>query len=78
MNAPFHSFTELFDQLGLASDEAAIQSFIADHAPLPSDMRLPAAPFWTPAQRRLLHESLAADSDWAEVVDRLSLALRAG
>ena len=76
MEASFHRFSELFAQLGLAADDASISSFIASHAPLPGNVRLDEAGFWTPAQRRLLRESLTADADWAEVVDRLSLALR--
>ncbi len=76
MDTGFHRFSELFAQLGLASDDAAIQAFIAVHAPLPGAMRLSEAPFWTPAQQQLLRESLTADADWAEVVDRLNAALR--
>jgi Protein of unknown function (DUF2789) len=39
-------------------------------------VRLEDAPFWSPAQARLLREELAEDADWSEVIDRLSLALR--
>ncbi len=76
MNAPHHEFAELFAQLGLPADDADIRRFIAAHAPLPDAMRLEDAPCWTPAQARLLRESLAQDADWATVVDRLSLAMR--
>lgn len=76
METSFHRFAELFAQLGLATDDAAIRSFIAEHAPLPGDIRLDEAPFWTPAQGRLLRESLTEDADWAEVVDHLDAALR--
>lgn len=78
MNDAHHEFSELFAQLGLPSDEAAIRSFITSHAPLSADVRLEDAPCWTPAQARLLRESLAQDADWATVVDRLNLALRVG
>ena len=78
MNTAHHGFADLFAQLGLPSDEASIPSFIASHAPLPDHMRLEDAPCWTPAQARLLRESLAQDADWATVVDRLNLALRSG
>jgi Protein of unknown function (DUF2789) len=76
MNTAHNGFTELFAQLGLPSDESSIQDFISAHAPLPDHMRLEDAPCWTPAQARLLRESLAQDADWATVVDRLNLALR--
>lgn len=70
-------FPELFAQLGLDADFESIRSFIATHAPLPGDLRLEDAPFWTPAQARLLSEALIVDAEWADVVDRLNLALHA-
>ncbi len=76
MDAAHHDFAELFQQLGLPSDEASIRHFISANAPLPEAMRLEDAPCWTPAQARLLRESWAQDADWAPVVDRLNLALR--
>jgi len=45
--------------------------------PLPGATRLADAPFWTPAQARFLGEEIAEDADWAEIVDRLDVALRA-
>jgi hypothetical protein len=68
--------TNLFAQLGLPSDEAAIQQFIATHAPLPETVPLASAPFWTPSQASFLREELREDADWAEVVDQLNLMLR--
>ncbi len=76
MDIEFPRFPELFAQLGLDDDVASIRAFIASHSPLPGDVRLEDAPFWTPAQARMLRESLVEDADWAEVVDRLNLALR--
>lgn len=76
MNTAQPRFAELFAQLGLPDDEASIQQFLQQHGHLPPTVRLEDAPCWTPAQARLLRESLAQDADWAEVVDRLNLALR--
>ncbi len=76
MNLANHHFSELFAQLGLPSDEQGIQQFIKTHAPLSADIKLAEAPFWTPAQAAFLHESLLQDSDWAELADQLSNALR--
>ncbi|WP_024867843.1 DUF2789 domain-containing protein [Pseudoxanthomonas suwonensis] len=76
MEATYHPFSELFAQLGLADDRAAIEAFIATHAPLPEQLRLEEAPFWTPAQAQLLREERIDDADWAIVVDQLNLALR--
>jgi hypothetical protein len=76
MNKPMHHFSDLFAQLGLPNDEYAIQSFIASHARLSSDFLLAEAPFWTSAQATFLREAILQDSDWVEMVDQLSVALR--
>lgn len=75
MEQNIHPFSELFAQLGLASDETSIRTFISEHAPLPDRMRLEEAPFWSTAQAQLLREERLDDADWAEVVDQLNLAL---
>ena len=77
MDAPFHQFSDLFAQLGLPSDESDIRAFIAKHSPLPQNVELWDAAFWTPAQASLLRDEIAEDADWAETVDQLNLALRA-
>ena len=76
METFFHRFTELFDQLGLPSDPLSIAGFLREHTPLDPTLKVEDAACWTPAQAQLLRELLGADADWAEVIDRLSLALR--
>lgn len=76
MNKPIHHFSDLFAQLGLPCDDAGIRRFLAAHSPLANSVRLPEAPFWTPAQKAFLRESITQDSDWAELVDQLSESLR--
>ena len=71
-----HDMCALFAQLGLPATPEDIAAFIAVHRPLPGQLRLEDAPFWTPAQARLLREELAEDADWAELVDQLNAALR--
>jgi hypothetical protein len=71
-----HSFTEMFKQLGLPSAQGEIVDFITRHKPLPPEVRLEDAIFWTEGQRGFIREQMAADSDWSEWIDRLSLALR--
>ncbi len=73
-----HPLSALFKQLGLPGDSDSIDRFIATHGPLPADVRLSDAPFWTPSQARFLREELQEDADWAEVVDQLNLMLREG
>ncbi len=77
MPSSVHRFSELFAQLGLASEPAAIQRFLVTHAPLPDGVALADAPFWSPAQASFLREALLEDADWAELADQLSEALRA-
>ena len=76
MHAPTHSLAALFKQLGLAHDQASIERFIKQHAPLADDCRLANAPFWDKAQAAFLCEEILEDADWAEVVDQLNLLLR--
>jgi hypothetical protein len=72
-----HNMSSLFAQLGLPSEPAAIESFIASHSPLPESVRLHNAPFWTPAQAAFLRDEFLEDADWAEAVDELNVRLRA-
>lgn len=77
MQSSQHTFNDLFAQLGLPSDEASIDRFLATHAPLPEAVPLTQAPFWTPSQRAFLREEILGDADWAELVDALNERLRA-
>jgi len=76
MDQVFHGFPELFAQLGLPNDAHSIRKFIQSHSPLNASIRIEEAQFWNTAQASLLKEELTDDSDWAEVIDRLNLALR--
>lgn len=77
MEAPVHSMSSLFAQLGLATGEGEISAFIQSHSPLPAAIALQDAPFWTTAQRSLLQSELCVDADWAGVIDELNVRLRA-
>lgn len=76
MDRPLHRFSDLFAQLGLPRDEQSIRGFLTANSPLDEAVPLPDAPFWTAAQATFLRDSLLEDSDWAELVDQLSEALR--
>lgn len=76
MEHSFHSFSELFKQLGLGSSHEEIEVFLREYAPLPVGMLLSDAPFWSSAQAAFLREARESDSDWSEVVDALNVALR--
>ncbi len=76
METPMHTMNNLFAQLGLPSDTAAIERFIEAHRPLDDSVCLSDAVFWTPAQASFLREELLEDADWAEVIDELNMDLR--
>lgn len=76
MEMQVHNMSNLFAQLGLPSEPAAIEGFIASHSPLPEAVCLHEAPFWSPAQAAFLREEILEDADWAEAVDELNVRLR--
>lgn len=76
MNIGTPTLKDLFGQLGLADDEAAINHFIETHKGLDSKTRLEDAPFWSFSQSSLLRGALQEDADWAEVIDQLNNRLR--
>lgn len=76
MDTKLHTMSDLFAQLGLPSDDsAAIDEFIEAHRPLPNDIALYRAPFWTAAQRAFLKEEIIDDANWAVVIDELNVRL---
>ncbi|MES2546903.1 MAG: DUF2789 domain-containing protein [Pseudomonadota bacterium] len=77
MEPTMHTINNLFSQLGLPADDAAIESFIKSHRPLAGKQSLSQAPFWTPAQAAFLCEEIINDADWAEVIDQLNAMLHA-
>jgi hypothetical protein len=72
---PSKTMTELFNQLGLPSDEASIQSFILQHDGVCRTCGLAQAPMWSLSQRTFLQEAVAQDADWALVAEALTAAL---
>ncbi len=77
MDSTHHRFSDLFAQLGLPTSNASIEEFLQQHSPLAADVELANAPFWSAAQAAFLREEWREDADWAQLVDQLSLALRA-
>lgn len=75
MESSIHNLNNLFAQLGLPSEQAAVENFIKTHSPLATDILLSDAPFWTPAQAAFLREEILNDADWAEVIDQLNATL---
>jgi len=75
MEAGLHSINNLFAQLGLPADDAAIDRFVAAHRPLDGDVALYRAPFWSESQRTFLKEEIIEDADWAAVIDELNVRL---
>lgn len=76
MQPPVHSIQSLFEQLGLDGTSKGIQDFIDKNGPIPQDVKLHEADFWTQSQSTFLANMIKEDADWAEVVDQLSVRLR--
>ena len=76
MNTHNHSLKCLFEQLGLDGSDQAIQEFINKNAPLPANIELHNASFWSSSQSSFLVQSKDDDADWAEIVDQLDSMLR--
>lgn len=76
MEAQLHTMSNLFAQLGLPSEELAVEYFIASHRPLENAIPLYRAPFWSAAQRDFLKKEIIEDADWASVIDELNGRLR--
>ncbi|KPG97953.1 MULTISPECIES: DUF2789 family protein [unclassified Pseudomonas] len=77
MELPAYGLKTLFDQLGLPSEDSAIDDFIEAH-PLAAETKLIDADFWTPQQAQLLKEWLRADGEEAVMVDELNVRLHRG
>ncbi len=76
MDVSNHNLDTLFAQLGLPNSQEDIERFLDQHSPLPEDVLLCNAPFWTPSQAQFLKQAIKDDADWALVVDGLSMRLR--
>lgn len=75
MDNAIHTFSDLFVQLGLDSDEVSIRRFCSIHK-IKGKILLPDADFWSPQQAQFLRESWHQDSDWALLIDQLNTSLR--
>ncbi|GIU34380.1 DUF2789 domain-containing protein [Shewanella schlegeliana] len=75
MDTTTNNLPNLFLQLGLTNEEAAIEAFIREHS-LPDTMQLHEAPFWSASQKHFLVESFNQDAQWSEVIDQLDTLLR--
>lgn len=69
------ALADLFAQLGLAHEASDINQFIDQHKGLAPSVRIEQATFWTKQQADFLKTALHEDSEWAEVIDQLSLLL---
>ncbi len=75
MDTSNHTIQALFKQLGLSSNDIAIDNFIHNNY-LPPEIPLENAAIWSAGQAQFIHESIALDADWAEAVDHLDVLLR--
>lgn len=61
----------LFDQLGLDSDQASMDQFVAAHQ-LAKGVMMHEADFWNDSQRDFIVSHWRKDDDWSLVIDELS------
>ena len=71
MNINSRTLEELFEQLGLSSQQIHIERFIEKHQIKPGSV-LTDAIYWTREQKAFLIEAKEEDSEWSEVVDQLA------
>lgn len=64
----------LFDQLGLASEPEAIDSFIHTHG-VEAKIKLHEAKFWNDSQRSFLENAFTDDDVWTAAMDELNVRL---
>ena len=76
MESPVHDLVSLFSQLGLDNTDEAIEDFIRRNNPLPANVELHKADFWSSSQTSFLKQAKDDDADWAEIVDQLDVMLR--
>ncbi len=74
MDQSFHPMSELFTQLGLPANGEEIEKFIKTNR-LKTNQSFVDADIWNTAQKAFLEQALEQDSDWAEIVDQLSVRL---
>ncbi len=70
-----HRLSELFKQLGLPNNPAAINEFCSRYR-LGRSSALHEAPFWSEHQRSFLREAWQDDADWVDIIDELAARLR--
>jgi len=76
MESPAHNLNLLFEQLGLDSNDEAIDMFISKHKSIDYHGLLHEADFWSRSQADFLKQAVDEDADWAIVVDQLDSMLR--
>lgn len=76
MDMHIHSLSSLFDQLGLDSDDSSIENFVDFHKPIPGEIELHKATFWSESQASFLEQMKNEDADWSGIIDQLNLLLR--
>ena len=76
MGTSVHTMNELFDQLGLPSQDQQIYKFIEQHKPVADSKKIYEMDFFSDSQRTFLKEAKKKDADWAELTDTLDSLLR--
>lgn len=70
------TMSDLFEQLGLASEDSDIEQFISKHKGLRQGVHIEDADFWSRQQAEFIRSSLLEDAEWAELIDQLNTRVR--
>lgn len=70
------TMSDLFEQLGLASSDEAIVTFISEHKGLRQGVHIEDAEFWTRQQGDFIKTALLEDAEWTELIDQLNTRIR--
>ena len=76
MESQIHTLSSLFDQLGLDNEDSSIEHFINHHKPVPGDVELHQAEFWSRSQSDFIKQMKDEDADWVGIIDQLDVMLR--
>ena len=76
MNHHAHTINDLFQQLGLPSEDGEIHQFVKSHPLENQHQRLDEASFWSPCQAGFIKECWQDDSEWCQIIDDLDARLR--
>ena len=76
---PFrHTMNDLYQQLGVGTQEAAIAAFIQSHQLAKTSKPVQYADCFTQHQQAFMQQAYEQDADWVALIEQLDVLLRKG